>query len=33
MKADAHPRVAAWWAAIQARPAFARARIRAYLDP
>jgi glutathione S-transferase len=33
MKADKHPRVAAWWAAIQARPAFARARIRAYLDP
>ena len=25
-----HPRVAAWWAAIQARPAFAVARIEAF---
>jgi len=28
-----HPRVAAWWKAIQARPAFARARIGPFLDP
>ena len=27
MTAAKHPRVAAWWAAIQARPAFATARI------
>jgi glutathione S-transferase len=27
MTEQRHPRVAAWWAAIQARPAFARARI------
>lgn len=27
MTAAKHPRVAAWWAAIQARPAFAAARI------
>ena len=32
MKADKHPRVAAWWASIQARPAFERARIRAFLE-
>ena len=32
MKADKHPRVAKWWAAIQARPAFARARIRGFLE-
>lgn len=25
-----HPRVAAWWASIQARPAFAKARIEAF---
>ena len=28
-----HPRVAAWWRAIQARPAFARAKIGPFLDP
>jgi len=28
-----HPRVAAWWQAIQARPAFARAKIGPFLDP
>ena len=27
MSAAKHPRVAAWWQAIQARPAFERARI------
>jgi glutathione S-transferase len=27
-----HPRVAKWWKTIQARPAFERARIRAFLD-
>ena len=27
-----HPRVAAWWARIQARPAFARAKIGPFLD-
>ncbi|MDB5619845.1 glutathione S-transferase family protein [Tardiphaga sp.] len=27
-----HPRVAAWWQAIQARPAFARANIGPFLD-
>lgn len=26
-----HPRVAAWWQAIQARPAFAVARIEAFI--
>jgi glutathione S-transferase len=31
MKPDKHPKVAAWWQAIQARPAFARARILAFL--
>jgi len=30
--AGRHPRVAAWWAAVQARPAFARARIGPFLD-
>ena len=28
-----HPRVAAWWRAIQARPAFARAKIGPFLGP
>jgi len=28
-----HPRVTAWWQAIQARPAFARAKIGPFLDP
>jgi glutathione S-transferase len=28
----AHPRVTAWWKAIQARPAFARAKIGPFLD-
>jgi len=27
MTPQRHPKVAAWWAAIQARPAFAQARI------
>jgi len=27
-----HPRVAAWWASIQARPAFATARIEGFQD-
>ena len=30
MTAARHPRVAAWWAAIQARPAFATARIEGF---
>lgn len=30
--ADAHPRVAAWWARVQARPAFARAGIGPFRD-
>jgi glutathione S-transferase len=30
--AAAHPRVAEWWAAIQARPAFARANIGPFTD-
>jgi len=30
MQARAHPRVAAWWAALQARPAFATARIESF---
>lgn len=29
---DKHPRVAAWWAAIQARPAYARARIGSFVE-
>ena len=33
MSAQARPRVAAWWKAIQARPAFARADIGPFLDP
>jgi glutathione S-transferase len=32
MAAARHPRVAAWWRAIQARPAFARARIGPFVD-
>ena len=32
MTASAHPRVAGWWAAIQARPAFARANIGPFTD-
>jgi glutathione S-transferase len=32
MKAAKRPRVAAWWASIQARPAFGRARIRGFLE-
>ena len=32
MVAAKHPRVAAWWAAIQARPAFARARIGPFVE-
>jgi glutathione S-transferase len=30
MQPARHPRVAAWWAAIQARPAFAKARIESF---
>jgi glutathione S-transferase len=30
MTAARHPRVAAWWAALQARPAFATARIESF---
>jgi glutathione S-transferase len=30
--AAAHPRVSEWWAAIQARPAFARANIGPFTD-
>ncbi|MGI9478555.1 MAG: glutathione S-transferase family protein [Hyphomicrobiaceae bacterium] len=32
LRPDKHPRVAAWWAAIQARPAFERARIGPFLE-
>jgi glutathione S-transferase len=32
MKPERHPRVAKWWASIQARPAFARARIGPFLE-
>jgi len=32
MKADRHPKVAAWWAALQARPAFKKARIESFYD-
>ena len=28
-----HPRVFAWWQAVQARPAFAAARIRQFSEP
>jgi len=31
MQPEQHPKVAAWWAKIQARPAFARARIGPFL--
>jgi len=30
--ANKHPCVAEWWAKIQARPAFARAKIGPFLD-
>ena len=33
MTAQFHPRVAQWWAKIQARPAFARAKIGSFVDP
>jgi len=32
MMPQRHPRVADWWAAIQARPAFAKARIEGFQD-
>ena len=32
MTAERHPKVAAWWAAIQARPAFAVAKIGPFTD-
>ena len=32
MAQEKHPKVAAWWAAIQARPAFARARIGPFVE-
>jgi glutathione S-transferase len=32
MQPSQHPRVAAWWQAIQARPAFARANIGPFVD-
>ena len=32
VSAGKHPRVTAWWTAIQARPAFARAKIGPFLD-
>ena len=32
LRPEKHPRVAAWWAAIQARPAFERARIGPFLE-
>ena len=32
MTAAKHPRVAAWWSAIQARPAFERARIKPFVE-
>jgi glutathione S-transferase len=32
MSAGKHPRVAAWWSAIQARPAYARANIGPFVD-
>ena len=32
MRGGKHPRVAAWWRAIQARPAFARANIGPFVD-
>jgi glutathione S-transferase len=33
LQSPRHPRVAAWWAAIQARPGFAEARIRSFTAP
>jgi len=33
MQRDKHPRVAAWWAAIQARPAYERAKIGPFVEP
>jgi glutathione S-transferase len=33
ISATKHPRVHAWWQAIQARPAFAEARIRPFTEP
>lgn len=32
LAADKHPRVAAWWTAIQSRPAYARARIGSFVE-
>jgi glutathione S-transferase len=32
MTAAKHPRVTAWWKAIQARPAFAKANIGPFVD-
>ena len=32
MKPVRHPRVAEWWAKVQARPAFAKARIEGFQD-
>jgi glutathione S-transferase len=32
MTAQKHPRVAAWWSAIQARPAYARANIGPFVE-
>jgi glutathione S-transferase len=32
MKSARHPRVADWWAKVQARPAFATARIDGFQD-
>ena len=32
MQPDRHPHVAAWWAAIQARPAYARAKIGPFVE-
>src|SRR4051812_32820548 len=32
MTASRHPRVAEWWAKVQARPAFAKARIESFFD-
>ena len=32
VSANKHPRVLAWWQAVQARPAFAEARIGPFVD-
>jgi glutathione S-transferase len=32
LTAERHPRVTAWWAAVQARPAYARARIGPFIE-